>query len=109
MRKSNGRQPDARRRIQEALEAYAKYQATPEQLAMFKDWKVMVTATKEQAIYFQSLYQGRKEDPEIVDMFFQVLAVRSEQNSVAAKAAKRQARAAASIESDPEPSPEAAH
>ena len=40
-----GRQPDIRLKIETALVAYEKGEATPETKAMFRDWSVMVMAT----------------------------------------------------------------
>jgi hypothetical protein len=95
-----GRQPDIRLKIETALVAYEKGEATPETKAMFRDWSVMVMATLAQAIRFEMKHEVRpEEDPAVVNTWFKVLRVRAQQNSVEAKLAKQRQR---QLESQPQ-------
>jgi hypothetical protein len=85
-----GRKPAVRQEIETALADYQRSGATPEIRALFTDWAVMVQATLAQATRFELIHEARpEEDRAIVDTWFKVMRVRSQQNSVEAKIAKR--------------------
>ena len=85
-----GRKPAVRQEIETALADYQRGGATPEIKALFTDWATMVQATLAQATRFELIHEARpEEDRAIVDMWFQVMRVRSQQNSVEAKVAKQ--------------------
>jgi hypothetical protein len=85
-----GRKPAVRHQIETALADYQRGGATPEIKALFTDWATIVQATLAQATRFELIHDMRpEEDRAIVNMWFQVMRVRSQQNSVEAKLVKR--------------------
>ena len=85
-----GRQPETRLRIEQLLAEYYRGGATAEIKTAFTDWGIMVQATLAQATRFEIIHEARpEEDRAIVDMWFRVMRVRSQQNSLDAKIAKK--------------------